>query len=108
LISIVYVLRFRSIYAIYEYSKIGEAIVTIRQKIIDLLKDCGLIEIQAKIVLEQYISSPDGVGVSGFWDEKIENIPDFFIESIWIGVKKVGANWLDKNLPDHWARRMFG
>lgn len=78
---------------------------TIEQFLIDHLYSNGLFEDQARKVLEIF-KQEDAVKSLRMGD-RCAAYPSFMLPVLIISVNRAAVEWIDKELPNHWARPMF-
>lgn len=66
----------------------------------------GLFEDQADAVLLSLVSQQDHP-MFGRWDDAATDYPPAMLGLLWMEAKASALEWIDKNMPLHWARPMF-
>jgi hypothetical protein len=85
----------------------GANTMTFRQALLKLLEDNGLFPNQAQAVLELYMNHEMAVDMQGRIDEQVSVYPEILLDFAWSGVRLVAVEWIDKNMPLHWARPLL-
>jgi hypothetical protein len=81
--------------------------MTIREKLLTLLEEHGLFPDQASGVLTHYAESDLGEPMKGRLDDSLEGYPQQVLAAAWLGVRRSALEWIDANMPLHWARAVF-
>ena len=71
------------------------------------LVENGLFPVQATGVMEMILPDDAFCSLHEVLHKKIEGYPDVFKAVAWMTVKNLAVEWIDENMPSHWARSMF-
>lgn len=81
--------------------------MTIREFLLKHLTDNGLFDTQAESVLGE-LSKEQGMTDMGHrWHDDIEGYPKPMKAVLILRANSTTVEWIDKNIPLHWARPMF-
>jgi hypothetical protein len=69
------------------------------------LYNSGLFENQADAILKNVVSRKDSM--SGRWNDPVSGYPPGMTNVLWVSAKAEALNWIDNNMPMHWARPLF-
>lgn len=81
--------------------------MTIREKMTRLLEDNGLMPDQAQAIMELAIVDVSLESMVTRWNDESEGYPPQLFGAIWYPIKKVAVEWIDANIPQHFARAIF-
>lgn len=81
--------------------------MTFREKIIESLRDYGVPEKDACVIVERYLSKPISSNARDMIDQSMEGYPLSVLAVIWMGIKRETLVWIDETFPDAWFRPMF-
>lgn len=81
--------------------------MTIRKKLEERLYENGLFEDQAAAVVKRFEESEAGKPMKGRMDEDESSYPSNLMVVLWVSVKHSAVEWIDENIPQHWARAVF-
>lgn len=87
--------------------KRGAKSVTITEYLQKRLEDNGMFPEEASQTIEAAKTSPLFVSMEHRWDEQLDSYPEPMKAVLWPSMKRVGADWLAQNAPEHWARPLF-
>lgn len=83
--------------------------MTVKEKLIDMLVNSGMSEIQAEDVLE--LAKPTlekaGQGYKLTFDRPASEYPSALYPLLFGVIKPVALKWIDDNKPQAWFREMF-
>ena len=80
---------------------------TVEGKLQEILCNHGLLEDQAKAVMEKVKKSPAMEVMKHQWRDPASSFPAPFINCLWLQTRIDAVKWLDENAPKHWARAML-
>lgn len=83
--------------------------MTTREKLKKMLTDCGMFERQADEVMREAIPRIESLTPDYriTWDGPASEYPDSVFNAMWLHVRGVAREWIDKNAPEAWFRPMF-
>lgn len=82
--------------------------MTTKERLIEMCVARGMFEDQAKQVVELAIIKIDGMdNYKTTWDRPANEYPDSLYIVMFMIVKDVALEWIDKNIPQAWFRPMF-
>ena len=81
--------------------------MTIREHLVACLYAKGLFEDEAKQVLSLLEAKPSSEPMTGRWKDAVGDCPAALIRVLEISAAAAALEWIDANVPLHWARPMF-
>ena len=81
--------------------------MTFQEKILDLLGQSGLWPEEAESILENLKQGEVGKAFGNRWGEQMNGYPESVIRGLWLHTQATAKDWLAKNAPQHFARKMF-
>jgi len=81
--------------------------MTFKTKLTEMLVENGLFDTQAEKVMAALITSPASDSMKDRWNDDVEGYPDVMLPVLWMGAKREALAFIDKEIPQHWARGMF-
>ncbi|KKN55689.1 hypothetical protein LCGC14_0579910 [marine sediment metagenome] len=79
--------------------------MTTQEYIEDYLVNCMLFPEQAKQIVEAFKLRPEAQSIR--WDTPIDGYPTVFHAALKLSIDAEALEWIDKNMPKHFARPMF-
>jgi hypothetical protein len=81
--------------------------MTIQEKMTRLLEDNGLSPDQAQAVIQLAIADKSLKFMKTRWDDECGGYPSPLFAVVWKSIKYMAVEWMDANMPKHFARSMF-
>ncbi len=88
-------------------ARIVDPPVTIRDYLRKEIYDRGIFENQVDAIMAMIVPEGATAPLHDILEKSIKGYPDMVLMMSWITVKKIAADWLRDNTPQHWARPMF-
>ncbi len=81
--------------------------MTLKNRFLNDLIGNGLFPEQATAVIEYYLNSELGKTMKERMNDDESDYTEATLAAIWMSVRATAVQWIDKNIPLHWARPMF-
>ena len=81
--------------------------MTIEEKLIEMLINNGMDDVQAKQVMERVKAAKANAAMTQRWSDAVEDCPEDLFKPLWISTEDHALEWIDANLPLAWFRPMF-
>ena len=81
--------------------------MNIEDAIKEKLIENGMFESQADEVLSIAKDEELLGDMKGRWGDDVRDYPAFMMPVIWLSVKSVAAEWIEKNAPEAWFKPIF-
>ena len=84
--------------------------MTIDEKMLQMMVERGLIESQAKEIMQRVKTTTDIPGMPGRWADSTEAYgpqSENIVWLIWLFVRPVALGYIDEHCPEAWYRSMF-
>lgn len=79
----------------------------ISDKMLELLINNGLFPQDAEEILKRYISSDEAKPMACRMNDDESSYPPQALAAVWLGIQHHALEWIDENVPEHWARPIF-
>lgn len=79
----------------------------IKDKIACMLIANGLFPLEAEEVIKRYVASAEAKPMAGRMNDDESEYPPQVVIAVWIGAQRHALEWIDENVPKHWARPLF-
>ena len=77
------------------------------EKIKEMLTGSGMFDSQADAVMSAFKEDERFDSFEGRWHEEVDAYPPVMVQVVWLGVKRVGLEWIEENIPDAWYKPLF-
>ncbi len=81
--------------------------MTVKEKGLARLYECGLFQDQAEAIMELVIADPANKSMKERWNDAIEDYPQALWNVLWLSIKRVTRKYIEEHCPEAWFRSMF-
>ena len=81
--------------------------VTIENKIKEILVSHGLLEKQAAAIVEMVKADEANEAMERQWKDDAEGYPSVLLSALWHSVERCALQYIDANCPEAWFRSLF-
>lgn len=78
-----------------------------KTKLIEMLVANGLSDRQAEKVMDALMSQPRTETTFNHWEDNVDAYPPVMLQVLWAGAKRQAIIFIEKEIPEHWAKPMF-
>lgn len=81
--------------------------VTVEDKLKEMLFNHGLFENQATTIVEMVKADKANEATERRWEDNVEDYPSVFLSALWLSVQDCALQYIDANCPEAWFRSLF-